>query len=245
MHQLAHNFQELQENERVAVLASVIEQYAGATEDLMMAYWVLRVLKEKQQLSVLDAYLAIDIKEQKNSDFSTRRMLNHLKRATRKSFINKLGLPQPERIRLLNTHLEAAELFEANTSKELSYLKWVDTTILFLKAIGRDRLKDRPQGGSLVNVYNKIKHGSLFFYNKPRNEIVFPIAKGKRPNWYKITFIEISGTMIDSIGKKMEQINSCISDLYFFYLLNKDPNKAIAAKQLARDWTFTGGPVQL
>ncbi|MBI4549038.1 MAG: hypothetical protein HY707_13730 [Ignavibacteriae bacterium] len=246
VHQVVHNFTSLKQEERAAAVVSTVEQFVGATEDLLMAYWTLRLLRDDPTLTPLEAYLKVDVKEGKGSPFSSRKMMAHVSRCTRESLIKKLGLPSRERIRLLSAHLEAANFFDNDVAKEYAYLRFLDSLISFLREIGKSRIRKSYERASLVNVYNKIKHGSLFLNDKERQEVVFPIFRGKRKGWYSISIAQIDWKLIDTLGRKMDEICQCIQDLYFLYLLvHGDPTEAIATKSLTGEWEFTGSPVQL
>lgn len=110
VHQIVHNFTSLKQEERAVAVVSTVEQFVGATEDLLMAYWTLRLLRDDPTLTPLEAYLKVDVKEGKESPFSSRNMMAHVSRCTRESLIKKLGLPSRERIRLLSASITVALL---------------------------------------------------------------------------------------------------------------------------------------
>ncbi len=236
---LAKDFDQQNEYQKVLTMVSLIEQYVAATEDLMKTYWVLRRITEDSTVPPLKAYLDVQVDERNKSQFSTKRLNVLVRKATRTSFIRDLGLPQPKRIELLDSWLEKANLLPPNPTRVAVYENYIDGIIKFLRNTGKNRSRHRNSGGSLVNIYNKIKHGNLFFYDSSKHIVVFPVRASARRNWYRIAISPVDQKTIDIFAKEIFDIHGFHYPLLFLRLLADDPQKAINAIQRYRQVNIT------
>ena len=162
---------------RKSIGIEVIFQYIGMLEDTAMIYYALK--EKSKHKSFFKSLFEIFIKENSNSKYTSQKIyeeLEKLEKISIEDFLKKLNLPSSkEAVKLAEVSLindlggqeKAQEQYKKETTEILKQIKI---------AIG-NRFKDK-EGNQLhlVQVYNKIKHGSIFRSNETSEESVyFPI----------------------------------------------------------------------
>jgi len=162
---------------RKSIGIEIISQYVGMLEDTAMIYYALK--EKSKHKSFFKSLFEIFINENSNSKYTSQKIYDELEKLEKISiedFLKKLNLPlSKEAVKLAEVPLinylggqeKAQEQFKKETTEILKQIKI---------AIG-NRFKDK-EGNQLhlVQVYNKIKHGSIFINNKTSEESVyFPI----------------------------------------------------------------------
>ena len=214
---------------RKSIGIEVIFQYIGMLEDTAMIYYALK--EKSKHKSFFKSLFEIFIKENSNSKYTSQKIyeeLEKLEKISIEDFLKKLNLPSSkEAVKLAEVSLindlggqeKAQEQYKKETTEILKQIKI---------AIG-NRFKDK-EGNQLhlVQVYNKIKHGSIFRSNETSEESVyFPIKiedldeQGKEVHMEAYNLICNKKETLQNLVNQMKILSDQLKNLLnIFYLYN-------------------------